>query len=109
MLSFDTMMKGKSQTYNYVTLNSTVNADAAIEVLKGVKSQVFLCLDNDQAGDEATAEMQKVLVGAQDIRKVISPFNDVNELHLHRRAVQKQLQENYEKENQPQEKSQLRR
>lgn len=111
MLSFDTMMKeqGKSQTYNYVTLNSTVNAGAAIEVLKGVKSQIFLCLDNDQAGDEATAEMLKVLVGAQDIRKGISPFNDVNELHLHRRAVQKQLQENYEKENQPQEKSQLRR
>lgn len=111
MLSFDTMMKeqGKSQTYNYVTLNSTVNAGAAIEVLKGVKSQIFLCLDNDQAGDEATAEMQKVLVGAQDIRKGLLPFNDVNELYLYRRAVQKQLQENFEKEVQEQEGTQLRR
>ncbi len=100
MLSFETMMKeqGKSQMYNYVTLNSTINAGAAIEQLNGVKSQIYLCLDNDPAGDDATTEIQDALDGAKDIRERFAPFNDVNDLLLHRRAVQKQLQENYERE-----------
>lgn len=100
MLSFETMMKeqGKSQMYNYVTLNSTINAGAAIEQLNGVKSQIYLCLDNDPAGDDATTEIQDALDGAKDIRERFAPFNDVNDLHLHRRAVQNQLEENFNNE-----------
>lgn len=96
MLSFATMTNG--QKHNYVTLNSTVNSETAIVALKGVKSQIFLCLDNDHSGDEATEKMLVALPGSQDIRKGLMPHKDVNELLLHRRAVQNQLEENFNKE-----------
>ena len=102
MLSFATMTNG--QKHNYVTLNSTVNAETAIVALKGVKSKIFLCLDNDHSGDEATEKMLVALPGSQDIRKGLMPHKDVNELLLHRRAVQKQLQENYERDKDTQKK-----
>ena len=96
MLSFTTMTNG--QKHNYVTLNSTVNAENAIEALKRVKSQIFLCLDNDHSGDEATEKMLVALSGSQDIRKGLMPHKDVNELLLHRREVQNQLEENFNNE-----------
>lgn len=96
MLSFATMTNG--QKHNYVTLNSTVNSETAIVALKGVKSQIFLCLDNDHSGDEATEKMLVALPGSKDIRKGLMPHKDVNELLLHRRAVQNQLEENFNKE-----------
>lgn len=96
MLSFATMTNG--QKHNYVTLNSTVNAETAIVALKGVKSKIFLCLDNDHSGDEATEKMLVALPGSKDIRKGLMPHKDVNELLLHRRAVQNQLEENFNKE-----------
>ena len=96
MLSFATMTNG--QKHNYVTLNSTVNSETAIVALKGVKSQIFLCLDNDHSGDEATEKMLAALPGSQDIRKGLMSHKDVNELLLHRREVQNQLEENFNKE-----------
>lgn len=96
MLSFATMTNG--QKHNYVTLNSTVNSETAIVALKGVKSQIFLCLDNDHSGDEATEKMLVALPGSQDIRKGLMPHKDVNELLLHRREVQNQLEEYFNKE-----------
>ena len=96
MLSFATMNNG--QKHNYVTLNSTDNSETAIVALKGVKSQTFLCLDNDHSGDEATEKMLVALPGSQDIRKGLMPHKDVNELLLHRREVQNQLEEYFNKE-----------
>lgn len=96
MLSFATMTNG--QKHNYVTLNSTVNSETAIVALKGVKSQIFLCLDNDHSGDEATEKMLVALSGSQDIRKGLMPHKDVNELLLHRREIQNQLEEYFNKE-----------
>ena len=96
MLSFATMTNG--QKHNYVTLNSTVNSETAIVALKGVKSQIFLCLDNDHSGDEATEKMLVALPGSKDIRKGLMPHKDVNELLLHRREVQNQLEEYFNKE-----------
>ena len=96
MLSFATMTNG--QKHNYVTLNSTVNSETAIVALKGVKSQIFLCLDNDHSGDEATEKMLVALPGSQEIRKGLMPHKDVNELLLHRREVQNQLEEYFNKE-----------
>ena len=68
--------------HNYLTLNSIVNADSAIEVLKATKSQIYLCLDNDKGGDDATAKMLDALPSAVDIRSRFSPAKDVNDYLL---------------------------
>lgn len=82
MLSFDTMMKqqGKAQ-HNYLVLNSVVNVDAAIEVLKNVKAQIYLCLDNDKAGNDTTLKIQNCFPEAQDLRHRFLPYKDVNDYH----------------------------
>lgn len=82
MLSFDTMMKqqGKPQ-YNYIVLNSVVNVDAAIETLKNVNAQIYLCLDNDKAGTDTTLKIQNSFPEAQDIRHRFLPYKDVNDYH----------------------------
>lgn len=84
MLSFDTLNGGQKQ--NYLVLNSTSNIDAAIEVLKAVQSKIYICLDNDSAGDKATKQMQKALPASVDIRARFSPHNDVNDYLLARCA-----------------------
>lgn len=48
MLSFATLCGGVK--HNYVVLNSVVNKEAALEVLKTSQNQVYLCLDNDRGG-----------------------------------------------------------
>ena len=77
MLSFATLCGGVK--HNYVVLNSTVNKEAALEVLKTLQNQVYLCLDNDQGGDAATAFLLDALPGAKDIRDKFAPAKDVNE------------------------------
>ena len=81
MLSFDTMMiqQGKLRHHNYLVLNSTQNVDAAIEVLKEARTKIYICLDNDPAGDKATKQMLKALPASVDIRNRILPHNDVND------------------------------
>lgn len=80
MLSFATLC-GEVR-HNYLTLNSIVNADSAIEELKATKSQIYLCLDNDKGGDDATAKMLDALPSAIDIRSRFAPTKDVNDYLL---------------------------
>ena len=80
MLSFATLC-GEIR-HNYLTLNSIVNTGAAIEVLKVTKSQIYLCLDNDKGGDDATAKMLDALPSAIDIRSRFAPAKDVNDYLL---------------------------
>lgn len=77
MLSFATLC-GEVR-HNYLTLNSIVNVDAAIETLKLTDNKVFLCLDNDKGGDEATKRILDVLPSAIDIRGRFAPAKDVND------------------------------
>jgi DNA primase len=77
MLSFATLCGGVK--HNYVVLNSIVNKEAALEVLKTLRNQIYLCLDNDEGGDAATAFLLDALPGAQDIRQRFAPCKDVNE------------------------------
>lgn len=84
-LSFATLCGGVK--HNYVVLNSVVNVDAAIRQLKlwpGYK--VFLCLDNDPAGNDTTAKMLEHLPNAIDIRQRFAPHKDVNDYLLARCA-----------------------
>ena len=80
MLSFATLSKGIK--HNYLVLNSTVNAPAAIEQLKEYKGKIYLCLDNDEAGNSATHQILEQLPDAIDIRGKFAPYKDVNDYLL---------------------------
>ncbi len=77
MLSFATLC-GEVR-HNYIVLNSIVNISAAIEVLKHQDTKTYLCLDNDNAGNQATMKMMHHLPSAIDIRDHYAHFKDVNE------------------------------
>ena len=77
MLSFATLCGGVR--HNYVVLNSCSMKESALEVLKGVNSQIYLCLDNDKGGEDATAWLLQHLPSAKDIRSRFAPYKDVNE------------------------------
>ncbi len=77
MLSFATMCGGVR--HNYVVLNSCAMKEAALEVLKTLRNQIYLCLDNDKGGDDTTTFLANALPTAVDIRSRFAPFKDVNE------------------------------
>lgn len=77
MLSFATLC-GEVR-HNYITLNSIVNAPAAIEVLRNYQGTIYLCLDNDDGGENTTKQILNALPSAIDIRSKFSPAKDVNE------------------------------
>lgn len=77
MLSFVTMCGGVK--HNYVVLNSCSLKESALEVLKGVNSQIYLSLDNDDGGEDATAWLLQHLPTAMDIRSRFASYKDVNE------------------------------
>ena len=77
MLSFATLCRGAN--HNYVVLNSTVNTPAGIEVLKEQSGKIYLALDNDESGEDATRQMLDALPSAIDIRSRFAPAKDVNE------------------------------
>lgn len=80
MLSFATMCG--SVKHNYIVLNSIVNKEAALEVLKTSQNQVYLCLDNDRGGDDTTSWFLHQLPLAKDIRQRFAPAKDVNDYLL---------------------------
>ena len=77
MLSFATLCGGVK--HNYIVLNSIVNKEAALEVLKTLQNQIYLCLDNDEGGESATRWLLDALPSAKDIRCRFAPAKDVNE------------------------------
>ena len=85
MLSFATLTNGVK--HDYVTLNSVVNADAAIDVLKNYDGNIYLALDNDQAGRAATAKILAALPYAQDIAERYAPHKDINDYLLDKNSV----------------------
>lgn len=73
--------------HNWCVLNSVVNVDAAIRQLKMWPGySVYLCLDNDSAGNDTTAKMLEHLPNAIDIRQRFAPHKDVNDYLLARCA-----------------------
>lgn len=77
MLSFATLCGGIR--HNYIVLNSIVNVDAAIDILKEREGKIFLCLDNDEGGRTSTKKILDALPGATDISHRFAPHKDVNE------------------------------
>ncbi len=80
MLSFATLCGGVK--HNYIVLNSIVNKEAAMEVLKPFQNQVYLCLDNDRGGNDTTSWLLQELPLAKDIRQRFAPSKDVNDYLL---------------------------
>ena len=80
MLSFATLCGGVK--HNYIVLNSIVNKEAAMEVLKPFQNQVYLCLDNDRGGNDTTSWLLQELPLAIDIRQRFAPSKDVNDYLL---------------------------
>lgn len=85
MLSFATMCGGVK--HNYVVLNSVSNKESAIEFLRDEKAAIYLCLDNDEAGDITTKAMLGALPTAADIRRRFAPHKDVNDYLCHLPSV----------------------
>lgn len=75
MMAFATMCHGIR--HNYLVLNSTVNVPAAISRLSSVQEPIYLALDNDDAGTEATQHLLDALKTASDIRSRFLPAKDV--------------------------------
>lgn len=87
MLSFATLCGGVR--HNYVVLNSIVNKEAALEVLKESRSEIYLALDNDEGGESTTRWLLDALPSAKDIRSRFAPAKDVNE-YLKRKNTNKE-------------------
>lgn len=77
MLSFATLCGGVK--HNYIVLNSIVTKEAALEVLRTITNQIYLCLDNDEGGESTTRWFLDALPSAKDIRNRFAPAKDVNE------------------------------
>ena len=80
MLSFATLCR--EVRHNYVVMNSIVNRDATVGVLKPLQNQILLCLDNDNGGENATRWLMEQLPSAIDIRERFAPYKDVNDYLL---------------------------
>ena len=87
MLSFAQLLKENNQKNNrtLVTLNSTTNLEKFLDRFSNYNGKIFLCLDGDKAGNEATAKivnsfMEKIV---KDIRSLYNisenGHNDLNE------------------------------
>lgn len=74
MLSFATLCGGVK--HNYLVLNSVALVNRAVKALKNYKNTIFLSLDNDKGGDDATKKLLTALPSAIDIRSRFSIFKD---------------------------------
>lgn len=77
MLSWVTMTDGVK--HNLVVMNSVTNKEETVEVLRSISGTIYLCLDNDKAGEEATAFIKNALLSAIDYRSHYADHKDVNE------------------------------
>ena len=77
MLSWVTMTGGVK--HNLVVMNSIVNKEATVEVLQSIGGKVYLCLDNDDRGNDATAFIQNAVPTVIDYRSHFAGHKDVNE------------------------------
>lgn len=67
--------------FDAIAINGVGNAKKFIEWIKqsGVKNQLFAFMDNDNAGDIATATLCNAGLNIQDIRQIIAPYKDIND------------------------------
>lgn len=77
-LSYKTLYKTEHLNEDYIILNSTALVKKIIPNLK-IYTTIYLCLDNDEAGDKSTTLIKKNLNGVIDCRITYSSYKDLNE------------------------------
>ena len=77
MLSWVTWTNGVK--HNLVVMNSVTNKEETVEVLRSISGTIYLCLDNDKAGEEATTFIKNALPSVIDYRSHFAGHKDVNE------------------------------
>jgi len=91
------LQKRKGKVNNVVVLNSTVNTDRFIERYRDCKDRIYLCLDGDEGGNNATNKIINALDNhrVKDIRYGygINPelHNDLNEYLVNEKNKQKMI------------------
>ena len=96
MLSFAQLLKVNNQKNNrtLITLNSITNLDKFFNRYSDYKGKIFLCLDGDKAGNEATRKILNSLtrINIKDIRTLYNisenGHNDLNEYLQHKLELQ---------------------
>ncbi|MCS6796048.1 MAG: toprim domain-containing protein [Raineya sp.] len=69
---------------NVLILHSVTNTEKALKYLKNMKPEtLYLFLDNDVAGNEATGKFMQAFI-CKDFRKLYNGFKDLNEMILSR-------------------------
>lgn len=77
MLSWVTLTGGVK--HNLVVMNSVTNKEETVDVLHSISGTIYLCLDNDKAGEEATAFIKNAVPTVIDYRSHFAGHKDVNE------------------------------
>lgn len=96
MLSFVQLLKVNNQKNNrtLVTLNSTTNLDKFLDRYRDYNGKIFLCLDGDKAGNQATEKILNTLLDKEikDIRALYNISengnNDLNEYLQNKLKIQ---------------------
>ncbi|WP_313501143.1 helicase-related protein [Kaistella carnis] len=96
MLSFAQLLKVNNQKNNrtLITLNSITNLDKFLNKYSDYKGKIFLCLDGDKAGNEATVKILNSFINnsVKDIRALYNisenEHNDLNEYLQHKLELQ---------------------
>ncbi|WP_417430015.1 helicase-related protein [Halpernia sp.] len=96
MLSFAQLLKANNQKNNrtLVSLNSITNLDKFLERYKNYKGKIFLCLDGDKAGNDATEKILNFFTDkdVKDIRTLYNIIengnNDLNEYLQNKLKIQ---------------------
>ncbi|MEY3500940.1 MAG: hypothetical protein RL308_2609 [Bacteroidota bacterium] len=78
-LSYLTMHPERKHSYDFVILNSVSFHEKMTQTLLEKYTAIFLFLDNDNAGKNATNYLLSSLPNATDCSSLYEPFNDVNE------------------------------
>lgn len=79
-LSYLQMHNSSRMKSDAVVLNSVSNSTAAAPTLAKY-DRVYLCLDRDKAGNEATQQLQSILPQAQDIRSKVITHPDAKDVN----------------------------
>lgn len=75
------------KSYDAIILNSVTNARKIVDIAKEYEA-VYLLLDRDSAGDNATAELLGALPNATDNRNWFSPHNDINDYLINKQKIE---------------------
>jgi DNA primase len=82
-LSHYTLIKEKTLKNDSIILNSVTQVKQAKQIIKNSNySKIFLYLDNDKAGNNATNELMNLEIDVLDKRSLFTDFKDMNDLLL---------------------------